>query len=51
MKILLVSQMYPGPDAPDLGVFVAVLERALVERGHEVERAVLSYRGAGSGVT
>ena len=27
MKILLVSQMYPGPDDPDLGVFVAQLER------------------------
>ena len=33
MRILLVSQMYPGPDDPDLGVFVAQLERALDERG------------------
>jgi glycosyltransferase involved in cell wall biosynthesis len=47
VKILLVSQMYPGPDAPDLGVFVAELERALVERGHEVERAVLVTRSGG----
>ena len=47
MRILLVSQMYPGPGAPDLGVFVAQLERALEERGHEVERAVLDSRAGG----
>jgi glycosyltransferase involved in cell wall biosynthesis len=47
VRILLVSQMYPGPDAPDLGVFVAQLERALLERGHEIERAVLDSRAGG----
>ena len=47
MRILLVSQMYPGPDAPDLGVFVAQLEAALRERGHDVERAVLDTRSGG----
>ena len=47
MRILLVSQMYPGPDAPDLGTFVAQMERALVARGHEVERAVLDTRAGG----
>jgi glycosyltransferase involved in cell wall biosynthesis len=47
VRILLVSQMYPGPDAPDLGVFVAQLERALVERGHEIELAVLDTRAGG----
>jgi glycosyltransferase involved in cell wall biosynthesis len=47
VRILLVSQMYPGPDAPDLGVFVAQLERALQQRGHEVERAVLDSRAGG----
>jgi glycosyltransferase involved in cell wall biosynthesis len=47
VRILLVSQMYPGPDAPDLGVFVAQLERALLERGHELERAVLDSRAGG----
>ena len=45
MRILLVSQMYPGPDAPELGTFVADLERALRERGHELERAVVDARG------
>ena len=47
MRILLVSQMYPGPKDPDLGVFVAQLERALQERGHELGRAVLDSRGGG----
>jgi glycosyltransferase involved in cell wall biosynthesis len=47
MKILLVSQMYPGPDDPDLGAFVQGIERALAERGHEIERAVTRGRGGG----
>jgi glycosyltransferase involved in cell wall biosynthesis len=47
VRILLVSQMYPGPGAPDLGVFVAQLERALRERGHEIELAVLDSRAGG----
>ena len=47
MKILLVSQMYPGSADPDLGVFVRGLEEQLVARGHEVERAVLDRRGVG----
>jgi len=47
VRILLVSQMYPGPDDPDLGSFVAQMERALVARGHEIERAVLDRRGGG----
>ena len=37
MKILLVSQMYPGPADPDLGVFVRSLEEQLVARGHDGE--------------
>jgi glycosyltransferase involved in cell wall biosynthesis len=47
MRILLVSQMYPGPDDPDLGAFVAQGERALRDRGHEIELAVLDHRGGG----
>jgi glycosyltransferase involved in cell wall biosynthesis len=47
MRILLVSQMYPGPDDPDLGTFVAQGERALRERGHEIELAVLDRRAGG----
>jgi glycosyltransferase involved in cell wall biosynthesis len=45
MRILLVSQMYPGPTDPDLGVFVRGIEEELVARGHQVERAVLDRRG------
>jgi glycosyltransferase involved in cell wall biosynthesis len=47
VKILLVSQMYPGPTDPDLGVFVRGLEQALAARGHVVERAVLDRRRSG----
>jgi len=47
VRILLVSQMYPGPDAPDLGTFVAQVERELAARGNEVGRAVLDTRGGG----
>ena len=47
MRILLVSQMYPGPDDPDLGAFVAQLEGALEARGNELERAVLDTRAGG----
>jgi glycosyltransferase involved in cell wall biosynthesis len=49
VRILLVSQMYPGPDDPDLGVFVQALEEQLARRGHEVERAVLDRRSGGKG--
>jgi glycosyltransferase involved in cell wall biosynthesis len=49
VKILLVSQMYPGPGDPDLGAFVRQLELALAARGHEIERAVLDSRAGGKG--
>ena len=48
MKILLVSQTYPGRDDPDLGVFVAQLEQALAARGHLIDRAVLDTRAGGT---
>ncbi|HEX6491653.1 MAG TPA: glycosyltransferase [Gaiellaceae bacterium] len=47
MRILLVSQMYPGPAEPDYGVFVRQLGQALAARGHEVELAVLTSRAGG----
>ncbi len=40
--------MYPGPDAPELGTFVADLERGLEQRGHEIARAVVARRGGRS---
>jgi glycosyltransferase involved in cell wall biosynthesis len=48
LRILLVSQMYPGPEAPYLGSFVAELERELAARGHELARAVVDRRGGRS---
>jgi glycosyltransferase involved in cell wall biosynthesis len=47
VRILLVSQMYPGPEDPDLGIFVAQVEQALAARGHEIERTVLDRRAGG----
>lgn len=48
LRILLVSQMYPGPTAPYLGSFVAELERVLAARGHELARAVIDRKGGRS---
>jgi glycosyltransferase involved in cell wall biosynthesis len=47
VRILLVSQMYPGPDDPDLGVFVQRLAAELEDRGHDLQRAVLDRRAGG----
>src|SRR3954453_2559572 len=47
MRILLVSQLYPGPADPDLGTFVRALEFALRDRGHELDLAVLDTRAGG----
>jgi glycosyltransferase involved in cell wall biosynthesis len=47
VRILLVSQMYPGPDDPDLGVFVKQMEEALAARDHQFERAVVDGRAGG----
>jgi glycosyltransferase involved in cell wall biosynthesis len=45
MRILVVSQLYPGPQAPDLGIFVADLCKELERRGHELRYAVIDRRG------
>jgi glycosyltransferase involved in cell wall biosynthesis len=45
MKILLVSQMFPGPQAPDFGIFVQQVARELEAQGHELERVVIDRRG------
>ena len=47
MRILIVSQMWPGPRDPDLGAFVAQVARELERLGHDVDRAVLDSRGGG----
>src|SRR3954470_23574138 len=45
MRILIVSQMWPGPRDPDLGVFVEQVARELQALGHDVDHAVLDRRG------
>lgn len=45
MRVLVVSQMYPGSDDPDLGVFVAQVVRELHAQGHRLELAVIRHRG------
>ncbi len=47
MRILLVSQFWPGPDDPDLGAFLVPVVEELERRGHTVDRAVVDRRGAG----
>ena len=49
MKVLFVSQMYPGADDPDHGAFLVPLVEALRRRGHELELAVLTTRAGGWG--
>ncbi|HKO75278.1 MAG TPA: glycosyltransferase [Gaiellaceae bacterium] len=45
MRVLLVSQLYPGPSAPDLGVFVKQLADELERAGNDVARVVIDHRG------
>src|SRR5215207_182839 len=45
MRILLVTQMWPSPENPDLGSFLVPLTRELETLGHEVEVASISRRG------
>lgn len=44
-RVLVVSQMWPGPDDPDLGAFVAQIARELERRGHSVALATIDRRG------
>jgi glycosyltransferase involved in cell wall biosynthesis len=44
VRVLLVSQMFPGPAAPDLGVFVKGIADEL-EREHDLSYAVIDRRG------
>jgi glycosyltransferase involved in cell wall biosynthesis len=47
MRILLVSNMYPSPERPEYGVFVARVADALQERGHDVRRVGLQAGARG----
>ncbi len=47
MRIVLVSQFWPGPSDPDYGAFLVPVVEELERRGHAVERAAIDRRGAG----
>jgi glycosyltransferase involved in cell wall biosynthesis len=45
VRILLVTQMWPGPAAPDHGSFLVPVARELEALGHEVDIAAIDHRG------
>lgn len=47
LRVLCLSNMWPGADNPDYGSFVADMCAALERRGLRVERAVIDHRGRG----
>ena len=47
MRILLVTQMWPSEENPDLGSFLVPIARELEALGHEVEVSSISRRGGG----
>lgn len=47
LRILCLSNMYPGPDNPDYGAFIEVMCDAIERSGHEVERVVIDTRARG----
>ncbi|CAA9526988.1 MAG: hypothetical protein AVDCRST_MAG67-3757 [uncultured Solirubrobacteraceae bacterium] len=47
MRILLVTQMWPGPQDPDLGVFVFDVARELRRLGHDVDVSAIDRRRRG----
>ena len=45
MRILVVTQMWPGPTAPDFGSFLVPQVQALRALGHDVEVVSIDRRG------
>jgi glycosyltransferase involved in cell wall biosynthesis len=45
VRILLVTQMWPSPEEPDLGSFLVPLTKELEALGNDVEVAAISRRG------
>jgi glycosyltransferase involved in cell wall biosynthesis len=45
LKILIVTQMWPSPEHPDLGSFLVPIRDQLERSGHLVEVAAISRRG------
>ncbi len=46
MRILFVTQMWPGPDDPDLGSFLPPIHAELQRLGHELELVAIDHRRA-----
>jgi glycosyltransferase involved in cell wall biosynthesis len=44
VRILFCTQMWPGPDDPDLGAFLVPVVRELEALGHEVEVVAIDHR-------
>jgi glycosyltransferase involved in cell wall biosynthesis len=47
LRILCLSNMYPGPVNPDYGAFVEAMCAALERAGHDVDRVVIDSRAHG----
>ncbi len=47
LRVMCLSNMYPGPGAPDYGAFVERMCDALEERGARVDRVVIDSRASG----
>ena len=47
LRVLCLSNMWPGPNDPDYGSFVADMCGALERRGMTVDPVVIDHRGAG----
>lgn len=47
MRVLVVTQMWPGPRDPDLGAFLVDIVDELRRLGHEVEVCAIDRRGGG----
>ncbi len=47
LRIMCLSNMYPGPDDPDYGAFIATMCDALEARGNRVDRVVIDRRAGG----
>ncbi len=47
LRIMCLSNMYPGPGAPDYGAFIERMCEALEEQGAHVDRVVIRTRASG----
>lgn len=47
LRIMCLTNMYPGPADPDYGAFVATMVAALERRGHRVEPVTIDHRATG----